>query len=202
MISIVSVHIDTKWKKLQAEQFEKFTRDCHVIATGAPVPCNGSVVKNHCDNINELILSQHDGIDMVVVCDSDAFPVVEWDVEIRSLCQRFDFVAVQRLEHHREYKRQPPHPSFVAWNPHKTNIFFYVDEEYRGPTVAGWQEMNWMGLHRQPDATNIRCGVYGGLIYHHGFGSRPDDGFNGEKEYKRIEKSFWGDPVKFVEACK
>lgn len=202
MIHILSVHLDDKWKELQAEQFAKFTRGTYMMTRGTPVIRDGSMVKHHCDNIHALLPTTFHNIELIVVCDSDAFPVAPWDEEVRSLCNHFDFVAVQRLEHHRDYKRQPPHPCFVAWSPNKTNVSFYVDEGYRGPTVTGWQHMNWKGLHRGPGATSIRCGIYGGLIYHHGFGSRPDDGFNGEKEYRRIEKAFWKDPVKFVEACK
>ena len=205
MIYIVSVHIDDKWRELQAEQFAKFTRGRHVVTTGSPVPFNGSAANNHCSNIHALMPIVFDHIELMVVCDSDAFPIAEWDGRIKQLCKKFDFVAIQRIEHHRYRKRLPPHPSFVAWNPKKSDVSFYMEETFGGPTVAGWQERNWRGLHRSiasfSDASSIRCGVYGDMIYHHGFVSRLDDGFN-EKMHRKIEKAFWKDPVKFVETCR
>ncbi len=196
MIYIISVHTSKKWLALQIKQFYKHTVGDFEIHVGRRMP-GDSMVISHCNGILEAMPKDFEGIDLMVVCDSDAFPVAPWDLEVREACSEHDFVAIQRLEHHRAYKREPPHPSFVAWIP-SAGISFYIDETYRGPTVVDWKMKNWKKLNRMPGVSSVRCGIYGDMIYHHGFGSRPDDGFNGKEEYDRIEREFWKGPLDFI----
>jgi len=129
--------------------------------------------------------------DVLVFCDSDAFPVREVTHYLREGLQRWPLVAVQRRENAGDMQ---PHPCFAFttagfwrsiggdWRPGPTWTNAY------GQTVTDvganlllslmlnnvqWGKMlrsNRVNLHP------LLFAIYDGLVYHHGAGSRPSVG--------------------------
>ena len=203
-VQVFSAHIIPKWLAIQRSQFCKHTNVNLEFATTA---IQGSVVtskdmaRDHVKNLNQLITGATSKV--AVACDSDAFPVGEWFDELGQLTRLFDFVAVQRLEHHIVSKRERPHPLFVMWRPKKFRLQFILDGGR--PTVKGWQDASWYPL-RRVNVNNVDpllCGLYGtgrsaAMIYHHGFGSRRISGYDAKFDQERNDAAFWSDPDGFI----
>lgn len=125
--------------------------------------------------------------DILVFIDSDAFPVAAWEAACLSLLNQHRLVAVQRQENLGDIQ---PHPCFCV-----TTVGFW--REIGGTWASGhkWQRtdgtktsdvggnlrkhleregVNWKPILRS-NAHNphpLWFGIYGGIVYHHGAGSR------------------------------
>jgi hypothetical protein len=125
--------------------------------------------------------------DILVFIDSDAFPVAPWEEACLSRLDRHRLVAVQRLENLGDPQ---PHPCFCV-----TTVGFW--RGIGGTWAAGhkWRnargekvtdvggnlakhleraDVDWVPLLRSNahDPHPLWFGVYGGIVYHHGAGSR------------------------------
>lgn len=132
-----------------------------------------------------LVSSSDD--DLLVFIDSDAFPVARWEAPVRDLLKSVPLVAVRRDENAGDIQ---PHPCFCV-----TTLGFW--KRIRGDWRDGFSWRNIEGksvtdvggallgtLEREGHAwhpllrTNtvelhpVMFAVYGGLVYHHGAGSR------------------------------
>jgi hypothetical protein len=132
----------------------------------------------------------HDS-DVLLFCDSDAFPVRDITDYIRSQLARWPLVAVQRLEHAGDIQ---PHPCFTmttagvwrriggdwhggyGW----TNSFGEVVTDVGGNLLRSLElnGLEWGKMHRsnQVNLHPLLYAVYDGMVYHHGAGSRPTVG--------------------------
>lgn len=129
--------------------------------------------------------------DVLVFCDSDAFPVRDITGYIRSGLARWPLVAVQRLENAGDLQ---PHPCFAITT---AGLWRRIGGDWRaGPTWtnAYGQVVTDVGanLLRQLHLHDIEWGkmlrsnrvslhpllfsLYDGVVYHHGAGSRPSVG--------------------------
>ena len=194
---IFSVHCGDEWSDIQSRQFGKFTSHPYQIHRLEGVGVD--MVGEHLRGLQDAV-ARASG-ELAVVVDSDAFPIAKWQKPVLELLETNKFVAIQRTEHHRKKKCQRPHPAFIAWKPKEFTPRFVYVESFGGPTVAGYMRANWSPLTRT-NSLNIDpllCGIYGDMIYHHGFGSRPPDGYRTQQHHNNINRKFWDDPEEFVE---
>jgi hypothetical protein len=131
----------------------------------------------------------HDN-DVLIFCDSDAFPVQDITVYIRSRLAQAPLVAVQRLEN----GDIQPHPCFCMttagvwrrlggdWRAGYTwtNSFGQAVTDVGGNLLRSLElnRMEW-GKMLRSNRVNLQpllYGVYDGVVYHHGGGSRPTIG--------------------------
>ena len=125
--------------------------------------------------------------DVLVFCDSDAFPVRDITDYIRSELARWPLVAVQRLENAGDIQ---PHPCFSMttagvwrrirgdWRAGYTwkNSFGQVVTDLGGNLLRSLElnGLEWGKMHRS-NRVNLHpllYAVYDGIVYHHGAGSR------------------------------
>ena len=202
MIYIISAHLGDKWIKVQEEYIKENTKEPykyiqHLVTDGA----------NHLRSLtrmyNKIKELKPDSGDMIVIMDSDAFPISEdWVKKTEELLIGNKFASVQRLEnplHYREY----PHLSFTAW--------YYgemPDMEFRWtsmcPYVCGWEEMKWAKILRT-NKVNLHLqlyAIYGDMIYHHGAGSREVADEDFFKDGLSYYDKFWDDTDSFIKALR
>jgi len=155
-------------------------------------PVKGIV--DHASKLNllaEVVCREASEDDVLVFCDSDAFPVRDITEYIGDGLSRYPLVAVQRLENAGDIQ---PHPCFCMttvglwrriggdWRAGHTwvNAYRRVVTDVGG-NLLGLLEQNgvpWGKLHRS-NRLNLHplfFAVYDGTIYHHGAGSRPTIG--------------------------
>jgi hypothetical protein len=154
-------------------------------------------ILDHATKLNALAAvaceSAHDD-DVLVFCDSDAFPVRDITGYIRTGLARWPLVAVQRLENAGDLQ---PHPCFAMTT---AGLWRRIGGDWRaGPTWKNlfgetvtdvganllrslrqnglaWGKMlrsNRVNLHP------LLFAIYDGVVYHHGAGSRPTRGGRG-----------------------
>jgi hypothetical protein len=151
-------------------------------------------IVDHASKLNALAAAAcaraSDG-DVLVFCDSDAFPVRDITGYIREQVARWPLVAVQRLENAGDIQ---PHPSFAI-----TTAGFWrrIGGDWRaGPTWTNadgktvtdvganllrsltLQEVAW-GKMLRSNRTSLHpllFSIYDNVVYHHGAGSRPTIG--------------------------
>jgi len=132
--------------------------------------------------------------DVLIFCDSDAFPVRDITDYLREGLERWPLVAVQRLENAGD---RQPHPCFAV-----TTAGFWrgIGGDWRaGPTWAnaegqvvtdvGANLLRILTLHHvewgkmlrsnRVDLHPLLFSLYDGVVYHHGAGSRPTVGGRG-----------------------
>jgi len=129
--------------------------------------------------------------DVLVFCDSDAFPVRDVGGWLRPGLERFPLLAVQRLENAGDPQ---PHPCFCATT---AGLWRRIGGDWRGGhtwvnamgltvTDVGGNLMQRLEQHgvrwhplRRSNAVNLHplfFALYGDVVYHHGAGSRPSMG--------------------------
>jgi len=109
--------------------------------------------------------------DMIIIMDSDAFPIDEnWVDKTTSYLKENEFVAVQRLENPNFY-REIAHPCFCAWY-NKTTIQFGIVAS--NPYILNYKQRTWKKLHRTNKKNLHRqlYAIYDDMIFHAGAGSR------------------------------
>jgi hypothetical protein len=206
MIYILTVHwrfdfwVDVQLSHLRKYVHDPFrvyafcdrTRNDHSAKFDYCSPVKGIV--DHASKLNALaavVCESAADDDVLLFCDSDAFPVRDITDHIRSGLSRWPLVAVQRLENAGDMQ---PHPCFAM-----TTAGFWraIGGDWRaGPTWTNangqvvtdvganllrtlrlkgveWGKMlrsNRLNLHP------LLFSIYAGLVYHHGAGSRPTVG--------------------------
>jgi hypothetical protein len=157
-------------------------------------------LSDHASKLNELArvaCEAADENDVLVFCDSDAFPIQDLTDYIGSALKRWGLVAVQRLENAGDMQ---PHPCFAMttagfwreiggdWRPGPTwvNSYGQVVTDVGANLLrslrqkdAEWGKMlrsNRVNLHP------LLYAVYDGVVYHHGAGSRPTIGGRGVRQ--------------------
>jgi hypothetical protein len=206
MIYVLTVHWKFDfWVDVQISRLRKYIRDpfriyafCdetrhdHSTKFDYCSPVKGMV--DHATKLNALaekVCSTALDDDVLIFCDSDAFPVRDITDYIRTELTKWPLVAVQRLENAGDIQ---PHPCFGMttvgfwrrirgdWRagPTWTNSLGQVVTDVganllRSLTLKG---VDWGKLHRS-NRVNLHplfFAVYGGIVYHHGAGSRPSIG--------------------------
>jgi hypothetical protein len=151
-------------------------------------------IGDHASKLNELArvaCGEARDDDVLVFCDSDAFPLRDITEYMRAALGRFPLIAVQRLENGGDMQ---PHPCFALttagfwqrihgdWRAGPTWVNSYCQvvtdvgaNLLRSLRLAGveWGKMlrsNRVNLHP------LLYAVYDGVVYHHGAGSRPTIG--------------------------
>ncbi|MDQ2963122.1 MAG: hypothetical protein M3R31_08195 [Pseudomonadota bacterium] len=206
MIYVLTVHWSRDfWVDVQISHLRKYilhpfkifafcegTRHDHAAKFDYCSPVKGIV--DHASKLNALASvvcdSAHDD-DVLIFCDSDAFPVRDITDYIRSGLARWPLVAVQRLENAGDVQ---PHPCFSM-----TTASFWrrIEGDWRaGPTWTNshgqvvtdvganllrslWLNGVEWGKMRRSNRLNLHpllFAVYDDVVYHHGAGSRPSIG--------------------------
>ncbi len=157
-------------------------------------------IVDHASKLNALAAvacESADDADVLVFCDSDAFPVRDITDYLRTQLARWPLAAVQRLENAGDIQ---PHPSFAAttagfwrriagdWRAGPT----WINADGKTVTDVGanllraltlghvaWGKMlrsNRTSLHP------VLFSIYDDVVYHHGAGSRPTIGGRGVRQ--------------------
>lgn len=212
MIYVLTVHwrIDF-WVDVQIAHLRRYLRDpfricayCdrtkkdHSAKFDYCAPQEGVV--DHASKLNALaahVCRSAGDDDVLVFCDSDAFPVRDVTQYLREALQRWPLVAVQRLENAGDMQ---PHPCFAA-----TSAGFW--RKIRGDWRAGptWtnadgrvvtdvganllraltlEHIEW-GKMLRSNRVNLHpllFSLYDDVVYHHGAGSRPTIGGRGVRQ--------------------
>ena len=206
MIYVLTVHwrIDF-WVDVQIAHLRKYihdpfrilafcegTRHDHSTKFDYCSPVKGIV--DHATKLNalaDIVCDTAQDGDMLIFLDSDAFPVRDITDYIRSELAMWPLVAVQRLENAGDIQ---PHPCFSittagfwrriggdwragpTWRNSAGQVVTDVGANLlRSLTLKG---IEWGKLHRS-NRVNLHplfFAVYGGIVYHHGAGSRPSIG--------------------------
>ena len=206
MIYVLTVHWRFDfWVDVQISHLRKYlrdpfriyafcdrTREDHSAKFDYCSPVKGVV--DHASKLNALAAvvceSAHDD-DVLLFCDSDAFPIRDITEYVRDGLRRWPLVAVQRLENAGDMQ---PHPCFAVttaglwrriggdWRPGPTWTNAY------GQTVTDvganllrsltLKRIEWGKMIRsnRVDLHPLLFSVYDGVVYHHGAGSRPTIG--------------------------
>ena len=210
MIYVLTVHWKFGfWVDAQISRLRKYIRDPFKIfafCEGTRLDHSkkfdycfpGQGPEDHPSKLNALAevvcRTAHDS-DVLIFCDSDAFPVRDITDYIRSRLAGMPLVAVQRLEN----GDIQPHPCFCmttagAWRRiggdwragHTwTNSFGQVVTDVGGNLLRALEAngMEW-GKMLRSNRVNLQpllYAVYDGFVYHHGAGSRPTVGGRGVK---------------------
>ena len=163
---IASPHLGSKWKKIQSDFVELYTTDYKLFQYDVP-NCSHLTSLDKC--LKLLSTKSTDG-DLLVIMDSDAFPIMKWQERVLDYLKENEFVAVQRLEN--PYNPEIAHPCFCAWT-FGTEMNFFANEHFN-PFVVGWEKRTWKKLCRT-NIVNLHTqlyGIYDKFFYHHGAGSR------------------------------
>lgn len=146
---------------------------------------------NHAIKLNILadiivMNASHDN-DLIIFIDGDAFPIADIESILLNLLDEYPLIAIKRMENNGDIQ---PHPSFCA-----TTVGFW--KQIKGDWKSGYhwknsqgemitdvggnllrslqvRKINWHPLLRT-NSTKLHplmFGIYGNLIYHHGFGFR------------------------------
>lgn len=124
--------------------------------------------------------------DLLVFCDSDCFPIAPWEETIRGHLSRSPLVAVRRDENVGD---RQPHPCFAVttlrtwkmidgdWSMGKwTTKGGRVRNDVGGKLLGDLRDrgLSWEPLLRSNKSNPhpVLFGIYGGIVYHHGAGSR------------------------------
>ena len=219
MIYVLTVHWKADfWVDVQISHLRKYIRDPFKIFAFCDQtrhdhsekfdycsPVKGVV--DHASKLNALasVVCQtaHDD-DVLIFCDSDAFPIRDITDYIRSRLARWPLVAVQRLENAGD---RQPHPCFGMTT---AGVWHRIGGDWRaGPT---WRNtygqivtdvganllrslklngLEW-GKMRRSNRVNLHpllFAVYDDVVYHHGAGSRRSIGGRAVKqgELSRLE---------------
>lgn len=153
--------------------------------------CFQHPIKEHWVKLNLLAqiacLRSVNDEDWLVFLDSDAFPIKQWEDSVQSMLDRTDLVAVQRKENLGD---EQPHPCFCVttvgfwkringdWTPGfrwKNDLGDRVTDV--GGNLLGQlerEDVQWHRIMRSASCGDhpLFFGVYGGIVYHHGAGSR------------------------------
>ncbi|HTS20264.1 MAG TPA: hypothetical protein VMN79_00510 [Casimicrobiaceae bacterium] len=206
MIYVLTVHwkidfwVDAQLSRLRkyiGEPFRTFafcdgTRLDHSGKFDYCAPQKG--IADHAGKLNalaEVVCRSASDDDVLVFCDSDAFPVRDVTAFIRDGLARWPLIAVQRLENAGDPQ---PHPCFTVttaglwrriggdWHDGPTWTNAYGDRVTDvGANVLSALDragIDWGKMHRsnRVDLHPLLFGVYAGVVYHHGAGSRPTVG--------------------------
>lgn len=150
-------------------------------------------IREHAVKLNllaDVIRSEsEDDRDLVLFLDGDAFPIADIMPLVSEKLASHPLVAVQRLENNGD---RQPHPCFCV-----TTVGFWkaIGGDWReghtwpdrsgkpvtdvGGNLLGILERRQVGWHPllRSNGTNLHplwFGIYGGVVYHHGAGFRPD----------------------------
>ena len=212
MIYILTVHWRSDfWVDVQISRLRKYIRDpfrifafCdetrHDHSKKFDYCCPVKGLVDHASKLNALadvVCGMADESDVLVFCDSDAFPIRDITDYIRSALARWPLVAVQRLENAGDIQ---PHPCFSMttagvwrriggdWRAGYTwkNSFGKVVTDVGGNLLRSLElnAVEW-GKMRRSNRVNLHpllYAVYDGVVYHHGAGSRSSVGGRAVKQ--------------------
>jgi hypothetical protein len=209
MIHVMTVHwkidfwVDAQLSRLRKYIREPFrtyafcdgTRRDHSAKFDYCSPVQG--VLDHASKLNALasvVCESAPDEDVLVFCDSDAFPVRDITSYLREGLARWPLVAVQRLENAGDMQ---PHPCFAMTT---AGLWRRVKGDWRaGPTWKNafgetvtdvganllrslrLNDVTW-GKMLRSNRVNLHpllFAVYDDVVYHHGAGSRPTRGGRG-----------------------
>jgi hypothetical protein len=206
MIYVLTVHWRFDfWVDAQITRLRKYLRDpfrIYAFCDGTKhdhsakfdwcAPEKGIV--DHATKLNALAAAaceRADDDDVLLFCDSDAFPLRDITGYVREGLKHWPLVAVQRLENAGDMQ---PHPCFAMttagfwrriagdWRsgPTWTNAYGQVVTDVganflRALTLA---HLDWGKMLRsnRVDLHPLLFSLYDGVVYHHGAGSRPTIG--------------------------
>ena len=200
-IFIISPHLGKDWLQIQKNFIEKNTKEKYKYCV-----YNVPQTQDHLKSLHmclEVIRREKPMTgDLIIEMDSDAFPIKDnWISKIKTYLvdERYEFVAVQRIESPNRFTRQIPHPCFCAWR-YGTEIKWKWTA--RNPYVINWETRKWKKLHRTNKVNLHRqlYAVYNNMIWHQGAGSRNVDRQSFFKDGLKYRKKFWENPDKFIKS--
>jgi len=221
MIYVLTVHWKFDfWVDMQISRLRKYIRDPFKIYAFCDrtrrdhserfdycSPLKGIV--DHASKLNALarvVCQEAYDDDVLIFCDSDAFPVRDITDYIRSGMSRWPLVAVQRLENAGDMQ---PHPCFTfttagLWRriggdwrtgPTWTNSYGQVVTDVGAKLLESLRlhGLDW-GKMLRSNRVNLHpllFSVYDGIVYHHGAGSRATIGGRAvrQRELSRLDSA-------------
>ncbi|HSS69733.1 MAG TPA: hypothetical protein VLQ46_03665 [Casimicrobiaceae bacterium] len=202
MIYVLTVHWKADfWVDAQISRLRKYLRDPFRIYAFCDRTQRDHAEKfdycspskefaDHASKLNELagiVCRTAEDSDVLIFCDSDAFPIQDITEYIASGLARWPLIAVQRLENAGDMQ---PHPCFCAttagfwrriggdWRggPTWTNVYGQVVTDVGAILLRSLQlnGVDWGKMLRsnQVNLHPLLFAVYDGVVYHHGAGSR------------------------------
>jgi len=205
MIRILTIHHETDiFLELQKKYIERFTSDEYVVYCGFTKftqPTLGDEYKmidlnkesithaNRLNHMTDIAMSDCDDSDILIMMDSDTFPISEnWVNIIKNNLKENPITAIQRKENSAAgMKCIPelhPHICFLGttvkfWSGNKLRI---ANEPNTGYNIGEWLKQNELDFTKilrsnAIDLHPLYFGVYDDILYHHGSGNRvPYDG--------------------------
>ena len=196
MIHILSVHFVDDWVNIQLEYLANNIKQPHKIYT-----ILGENYQEHKDKFYYAVEGRHkhyDALqklhkvlddedikddDIVIVLDSDAFPIVPIDDYLQTKLTEYEFLAISAPEHN--YKPTPIQP-FECFYAFKYEFFKKYDFRFKFKPgihknwidwMINWFKDNsieWYPLNRtnKINLHSLYFGIYDDIIYHHWAGSR------------------------------
>jgi hypothetical protein len=150
--------------------------------------------KSHSTGLNKIIdYAREHHYSHCLLLDSDCFPFkLGWLEEIKATMSELDVAAIIRVENLDMFA----HPSAFYMN---DKALSYIKFEIKqGKSIIGNQfhdvqanTKKFLPLMRT-NTINIHpiyCGVYGGIFYHHGAGSRSDKNFRANMYYRQLNSA-------------
>lgn len=224
MIHIATVHHGPRWVDVQLEHLGRHLAEPFVVWASVEDVSEEDKAKfehaiemrgSHAGKLNllwTLLDEVAEDDDLVVFCDSDAFPIGDLTAPLHRWLTAHPLVAIQRVE---DGGDPQPHPAFCAatariWR--AVGCDWTDGYAWRGPAGGLTSDvgsnllyrlerakLDWLPLHRENvrDLHPVSFGVYGGVIYHHGAGSRRYPLSRPETAALRYHRSS-RQPVRFV----
>lgn len=199
MIHILTIHFKDNWVDIQREQLKKhmkcdykvYTRlgenyDTHKHKFDGALDGKGHWTQSM-GLLTKFIHKNAKKDDIVLLLDSDAFPIADMGNFLQEKLDMYPFVSCQEPEHERDTTRKIPHPMFMSFKAEhilEGDIEFYLSRILDIHDTGTWWDglIDWLKKNKyeyypieRSNKVNLHplyYGVYGDLIYHHWAGSR------------------------------
>tara|TARA_Y100001938_G_C8065656_1_gene420023 strand:- start:410 stop:1168 length:759 start_codon:yes stop_codon:yes gene_type:complete len=196
MIHILSVHFVDNWVDIQLEHLTNNIKQPHKVYTILGENYEKHKDKfyyaeegrhKHYDALQKLhkVLDDEDikDDDIVIVLDSDAFPIVPVDDYLQTKLAEYEFLAISAPEHNYEPTPIQPFECFYAFKYEffKKYGFWFKFEPGIHMNWIDWmidwfddKSIEWYPLNRSNKINlhSLYFGIYDDVIYHHWAGSR------------------------------
>lgn len=199
---ICTVHFrNKKWIEIQNEHLNKYTNlDFRVIAITSEdiesslpshwIKIRDNGIKDHAKKLNiagDIACQMAQNDDIIVFLDSDCFPIANWCDQVTKYLDEKRIFAVQRIENDGDPQ---PHPCFACMKAKTWKLIkgdWRAGYEWKNPNgkevtdvggnllqIVNREKISWHKIHRSNtfNPHPLFFGIYGGIVYHHGAGSR------------------------------
>jgi len=194
MIHILTIHYNDRWVDLQLEKFAQYIKQPYNVYTILGNNYEEHKNKFHyaiegqmkhydaLDTLRKYLLTQNiDPDDIVIVIDSDAFPVCTIDDYLENKLSEYQFLAINEPRHNYSAVPEQPFECFYAFRYKFFETGF--DFHYEVGIHSNWidwmipwfqrQKIDWYRMNRsnKKNLHDLYYGVYDNMIFHSWCGS-------------------------------